>query len=238
MIDSTEHSSAAVLRQEQALLEFSNAILQRISIAVPLPEVLDFIARGIEDIEAEMRCSVLLLDPSGKHLLHGAAPSLPDEYNAAVNGFAIGPAAASCGTVAYRGEAIFVADIASDPLWANVKEVALKHGLAACWSSPILSSQGKVLGTFAVYWMTPRQEVSCATRRYVETATRLAGIAIESAQREAVLHGQVEELRRWQQLTLGREGRVLSLKREVNGLLARLGEPARYDSVNDSGDTS
>jgi hypothetical protein len=88
-----------------------------------------------------------------------------------------------------------------------------------------------VLGIFAIYWPTPLTEAGGLACRYVETATRLAGIAIESARREAVLQGQLEELRRWQQLTLGREGRVLSLKREVNGLLHRLGEPIRYSSV-------
>jgi GAF domain-containing protein len=238
MTDLSDISSADNLRQEQALLEFSNAILQRISTAAPLAEVLNFIACGIEAIEPEMRCSVLLLDQSGQHLLYGAAPSLPREYNTAIDGIEIGPSVGSCGTAAYRGEAVFVADIACDPLWANFKGLALGCGLAACWSSPIMSTQGKVLGTFAVYWTTPRQEVSSIARRYVETATRLAGIAIESARRETVLHGQLEELRRWQQLTLGREGRVLSLKREVNGLLARLGEPPRYGSVSGEEDAA
>lgn len=236
MIDSTENTSAADIRQEQALLQFSNAILQHISIAAPLAEVLNFIAAGIEAVEAETLCSVLLLDQSGQHLLHGAAPSLPEEYSTAIDGVEIGPFVGSCGTAAYFGKSVFVADIATDPLWANFKTLALKHGLAACWSSPILSTQGQVMGTFAVYWTTPRQEVSRLARRYVETATRLAGIAIESARREAVLRGQLEELRRWQQLTLGREGRVLSLKREVNYLLARLGESPRYASVSESGD--
>ena len=231
MNDSTDISSAVAQRQEPALLEFSNAILQRISIAAPLVEVLSFIAGGIEAVEPEIHCSVLLLDQRGEHLLHGAAPNLPQEYCAAIDGVEIGPSVGSCGTAAYRCEAVFVGDIATDPLWANFKGLALGHGLAACWSSPIKSTQGKVLGTFAVYWPTPQQEASRLARRYVETATRLAGIAIESAQREAVLHGQLEELRRWQQLTLGREGRVLSLKREVNSLLLRLGEPPRYGSV-------
>ncbi len=232
MTDLNENCAADNLQQEQALLEFSNAALQRISNAAPLVDVLNLIVCGIEAVEPDIHCSVLLLDQSGEHLLHGAAPSLPDAYNALVNGFAIGPVAGSCGTAAYRREPVFVSEIASDPLWAKVKDLALVHGLAACWSSPIFSPQGTVLGTFAVYWPTPQLEVGCLARRYVETATRLAGIAIECARREAVLHGQLEELRRWQQLTLGREGRVLSLKREVNSLLLRLGEPPRYGSVS------
>ncbi len=218
-------------RQQQALLEFGNAILQHISIGAPLADVLDFIAREIEDQELDIRCSVLLLDQSGKHLVHCAAPGLPREFCLAIDGAEIGPTEGSCGTSAYLGEAVFVADIATNPLWANYADLALRHGLAACWSSPIFSSVGKVLGTFAVYWPFPCPAVSPIIRRYVETATALAAIALEGTQREAELHGMIDELRRWQQLTLGREGRVLELKREVNLLLARLGEAPRYGSV-------
>ncbi len=222
-------------RQEQALLIFSNAILQHISIGAPLADVLDFILREIEDQEPQTQCSVLLLDESGQHLRHGAAPSLPREYCQAVDGVAIGPAVGSCGTAAFLGENVFVADIASDPLWENYKELALKHDLAACWSSPIMSTAGKVLGTFAVYWGYAYPEVSPLIRRYVETATALAANALEGVQRAAELHGMINELRRWQHLTLGREGRVLELKREVNALLVRQGEAPRYGSVAEGG---
>ncbi|MBS1158567.1 MAG: hypothetical protein H6R15_986 [Proteobacteria bacterium] len=222
-------------RQQQALLEFSNAILQRISVESGLSDILDFIARQIQATEPDMLCSVLLLDDSGQHLMHASAPDLPADYTAAINGVAIGPQVGSCGTAAYTKEAVFAADIASDPHWAAYRELALGHGLAACWSSPIFATSGKVLGTFAVYWRQPRPEVSPLNRRYVETATTLAAIAIESAQRDGELRNRIAELRRWQQATLGREGRVMELKREVNALLARLGEEPRYESVLGSG---
>ncbi|PKO92306.1 MAG: hypothetical protein CVU16_07210 [Betaproteobacteria bacterium HGW-Betaproteobacteria-10] len=218
-------------RQQQALLEFGNAILQHISIGAPLADVLDFIVREIEDQEPTTHCSVLILDETGQHLRHGAAPSLPHDYCVAIDGVEIGPAVGSCGTAAYRAEVVFVADIATDPLWENYKELALQYGLAACWSSPIVSTTGKVLGTFAVYWTAPYPVISPIIRRYVETATALSAIAIEGAQRDAAEHRMIEELRRWQQLTLGREGRVLELKREVNALRTRLGEAPIYGSV-------
>ena len=220
-------------RQQQALLEFGNAILQHISIGAPLADVLDFIAREIEDQSPGIHCSVLLLDESGKHLRHGAAPSLPRAYCAAIDGVEIGPKVGSCGTAAFLGETVFVAEIATSHLWDGYKELAAQYGLAACWSSPILSSGGKTLGTFAVYWTKPCPEASLIIQRYVETATALSGIALEGARREAELHGMIDELRRWQQLTLGREGRVLELKREINALLARVGEEPRYGSVLD-----
>ena len=100
--------------------------------------------------------SILLLDPDGRHLRHGAAPSLPASYCEAIDGAEIGPCAGSCGTAAYQAAPVFVSDIASDPLWADFREIALAHGLRACWSTPIFGPAGKVIGTFAIYHRTPR----------------------------------------------------------------------------------
>lgn len=218
-------------RQQQALLEFGNAILRRISVETGLSDILDFIVMQIQATEPEMLCSVLLLDESKQHLRSASGPSLPQAYLAAIDGVAIGPLVGSCGTAVYEKREVFAADIASDPRWADYKALALENGLAACWSSPIFSSAGNVLGTFAVYWRDSRPEVSVIARRYVEAATTLAAIAIESSLRARELRSRLDELRRWQQATLGREGRVMELKREVNALLAQLGEAPRYGSV-------
>ncbi|PKO89725.1 MAG: hypothetical protein CVU18_03210 [Betaproteobacteria bacterium HGW-Betaproteobacteria-12] len=219
--------------REHALLEFGNTILQRISTAAPLAEVLGQIAAEIEAQETGSYCSVLLLAADGRRLQLGAAPSLPADYSALIEGAAIGPRAGACGTAAWRRAEVFVGDIASDPLWGGeYQQQAVAHGLAACWSSPILSAGGEVLGTFAVYWTRPRSAVNADVRRYVEVATALAAVAIENDRREANLRQSIAELRRWQQLTLGREGRVLDLKQEVNALLARLGEAPRYDGTD------
>lgn len=225
-------------RQQQALLEFSNAILQRISVETRLCDILDFIVRGIQAQEEGTLCSVLLLDAGGEQLRHGSAPDLPPAYAAAIDGARIGPRAGSCGTAAYERREVFVADIATDPLWADYKPLAMAYDLLACWSSPIFSTSGRVLGTFAVYWRKPHPELSAIMRRYVAAATTLAAIAIESEQRDGILRQHLDELRRWQHATLGREGRVVELKREVNALLARLGEAPRYDSVAGDGGLS
>lgn len=222
-------------QQQQALLEFSNAILRHISLGNRLADILDFIVRGIQSREAGTLCSVLLLDESGEHLVHGSAPDLPEAYSAAIDGVTIGPLVGSCGTAAYGKQEVFVGDIATDPRWADFKAMALGHGLAASWSSPIFSTAGRVLGTFAVYWRQPQSGPSSVARRYVEAATTLAAIAIENAQRDGELRKRIDELRRWQRATLGREGRVIELKREINALLARLGEEPRYGSVAEGG---
>lgn len=111
---------------------------------------------AVEDsVDRELYASVLLLSPDGQHLLHGAAPSLPKTYCEAIDGTAIGPDVGSCGTVAYLGHAIFVTDIETDPLWAKFRDVALAHGLRACWSVPIFAAD-RLVGTFAVYYREPR----------------------------------------------------------------------------------
>jgi GAF domain-containing protein len=106
--------------------------------------------------DSEILTSILLLDETGEHLLHGAAPSLPDAYCDAIDGIAVGPETGSCGTAAFVGHSIYVTDIAADPLWNDFRDLALAHDLRACWSTPIFDDAGKMLGTFAIYYKTPR----------------------------------------------------------------------------------
>ena len=115
------------------------------------------LSRYLLSVEAEadsyILTSILLLD--GTHLRHGAAPTLPAAYVEAINGSEIGPVAGSCGTAAYLGRPVYVTDIATDPLWAEYRDLALPHGLRACWSTPIFDEEHKVLGTFAIYHVAP-----------------------------------------------------------------------------------
>jgi GAF domain-containing protein len=140
-------------------------------------EALDELLRAVESsVESELLASVLLLSPDGKHLLHGGAPSLPEPYCEAIHGTEIGPSVGSCGTVAYLGHAIFVTDIASDPLWANFRELALSHGLAACWSTPIRDASDRLIGTFAVYYRQPRAPTEDERRAIARIGKRAAEI--------------------------------------------------------------
>lgn len=104
--------------------------------------------------DTELLTSILLLE--GNRLWHGAAPSLPKSYCEPIDGIEIGPDVGSCGTAAYLGHAVYVTDVATDPLWKDYRELALQHGLRACWSTPIRNSEGAMIGTFAVYHPTPR----------------------------------------------------------------------------------
>jgi GAF domain-containing protein len=115
------------------------------------------LSRYLLEIEAQsdsfILTSILLRD--GKQLRHGAAPTLPDAYCAAIDGLEYGPVAGSCGTATHFGRAIYVTDIATDPLWADYKDLALQHGLRACWSTPIFDERHQVIGTFAIYHLAP-----------------------------------------------------------------------------------
>ena len=167
--------------------------LEMIAQGTPLTETLETITRNVELLSNGMLCSILLLDADGIHLRHGAAPSLPEGFNRGIDGIKIGSKAGSCGTAAYLNQLVIVTDIATDPLWANYRAVALQHGLRACWSTPIRSADGKVLGTFALYYKEPRSP-DHTDFELIERATHLAGIAIQRKQTEGALQQLTQQL--------------------------------------------
>ena len=140
----------------EALFEAQNQIIDLMAAGTGLKETLTAIALMVERLAPPALCSVLLLQPDGKHLRHGAGPSLPEEYNAAINDLEIGPSVGSCGTASYRREPVIVSDIATDPLWEGPREFTLSFGLRACWSQPVIDESGAVLGTIAMYYREPR----------------------------------------------------------------------------------
>ena len=153
-------------------------VLKMIAFNSPLSEILTNLVTLIEAQSPEMLCSVLLLSADGNHIEHGAAPSLPKHYVKAVNGAPIGPKHGSCGTAMYRGKPVIVTDILEDPLWEDYRDLARASGLRACWSTPILSVRGKVLGSFAMYYKEPRTPTGDEAR-FTKVATYIAGLAIE-----------------------------------------------------------
>ena len=168
-------------KRAEALLAGEKRILEMVASGDSLAHILDSLCRFVEEQAQDVLASVLLLE--GDRLRHGGAPSLPKAYTAAIDGAAIGPRAGSCGTAAYRRTQVVVADIATDPLWADYRELALPHGLRACWSTPIFSSEGKVIATFAMYYSEPRSP-NPRDQATIEQITHLAGVAIQSKRAE------------------------------------------------------
>ncbi len=151
-------------------------ILEQVARDEPLTQVLGSVVGMLETQLPGSRCSVLLLHEGRLHL--GSAPRLPDDYSSALEGLAIGPSVGSCGSACYLNRSVVASDIASDPLWANYRTLALRHNLHACWSVPIPASDGGVLGSFAVYHDRPSVPGD-ADLELLVAASRLAAVAIE-----------------------------------------------------------
>ena len=184
----------------EALVQGQTEVLEMITRRAPLPSILEAIARWVEThSRGGLLASLLLLDKQRQHMLLGAAPSLPEAYNSAIHGLPIGPAAGSCGTAAYRREAVIVEDIATDPLWEDYRALALPHRLRACWSTPLIGSDGDVLGTFAMYYRHPRRPTA-DDLRLIQLVSRTAVLAIEHTraeeERDRLLAREQQALRR------------------------------------------
>ncbi|MEJ2611912.1 MAG: diguanylate cyclase [Candidatus Thiodiazotropha sp.] len=161
--------------------QMRNEILEAIATGASLTEILIAVVRDVETENPEMLCSILLLDGDGKCLHTGAAPSLPDFYNQAINGIEIGECVGSCGTAAYTHKRVVVADVQTHSYWKGFRELASRAGVASCWSEPVFSSKGRVLGTFAIYHRQPG-EPSGQDLLLIGQIANLVSIAIEHHQ--------------------------------------------------------
>lgn len=161
-------------------------ILELISNGESLSVILEAIVQVVEQQNPDMLCSILILDETGKYLSCGAAPSLPDFYSEAISGVEIGMGVGSCGTAAFTNERVIVEDIQTHPYWEAFKELATKANLGSCWSEPIRSTNGRVLGTFAIYHHDIHYP-SAADLAIIEQIASLACIAISNKQSEAKL---------------------------------------------------
>lgn len=161
--------------------------LEKVARGCSFNEIMHYVIESSESIYPESMCSILLLDKEGKHLFTGAAPSLPAFFSKGIDGFSIGADVGSCGAAAYTGQRVIVEDISTHPYWEASKHFAAKAGLGSCWSEPILSISGGVLGTFAIYRKAPgtpdEQEIAL-----IESAANLLGIALDRVRAEEQLH--------------------------------------------------
>jgi diguanylate cyclase (GGDEF)-like protein/PAS domain S-box-containing protein len=164
-------------RKSEQREQIRNHVLELLAHGAPLAKILEAIVRGVEQEQPAMLCSILLLDSEGKHLVTGAAPSLPDFYNDAIDGIEIGMGVGSCGTAAFTGQRVMVEDIQAHPYWKAYKQITNKAGLGACWSEPIRSASGQVLGTFAIYHHQAHQPTSDEIH-LIEQTSHLAAIAL------------------------------------------------------------
>src|SRR2546428_4866068 len=198
----TRRSPNLPIQAFSTLLSFSQILLSEavldalkmMLIGASLNEVLTSVTRLIEAHSEGMLCSIFLLDEDGLHLRYGVAANLPQAYQAATGGVCIGPNCGSCGAAAYLRQPVFISDMLSHPNWEGFRDVVLQSGLRAAWSTPILSHDGKVLGTFCMYYREVRQPVMDEIQ-LIDYASRIAAIAIERKRAEEKLRQDEREFR-------------------------------------------
>lgn len=171
------HQTELKVEQRTQELTLQNQILSLISDGTVLEAVLHNLVSQVELLHPDSLCSILLLDEDGKTLRHGAAPSLPQAYNQAIDGVVIGKGVGSCGTAAFSGERVIVSDIQSHPYWQPYLALADIAEVKSCWSQPVKNAQGKVLGTFAIYHRRPATP-SAEQLDKIATYSKLAELAI------------------------------------------------------------
>jgi len=222
-------------KRAQSLLEGEKRLLEMIATGVRLKEILNALCLIIEEQRSGTLASILLLNPDGVHLDFVAGAKLPSEWTRQMEKMPIGPCAGSCGTAAYRGSAVIVSDIATDPLWdvPEHRASALKHGLRASWSSPVLSFKGKVLGTFCLYYREPRSPTS-EDLELIDLATHLVRVAIERDRAEEALRTS-EQLARSHVEVMMRSLDVLATEaapeKFIAEMLRTIGQRLRANSV-------
>jgi PAS domain S-box-containing protein len=177
----------------ERVLRGRNQALQELARGAALCEVLGTLTRSAEECFPDLRCSILLVDEQ-RRLRHGAAPSLPDFYVRAVDGLEIGPTIGSCGAAAALGTRVVVEDVLTHPNWTPFRELVSRAEIRACWSEPVFSSGGQVLGTFAMYYGEPRKPLA-SELEFIVTTAHLAGIAIERKRTEERHRAQEERFR-------------------------------------------
>ena len=183
-------------KQEEIRDERSTKILEMVAMRQRLPAIAEFLVRTVETLAPHLKASILRLDQAQGTLHSLAAPHLPKAYSESIEGVAIGPKVGSCGTAAFTKKEVLVTDIATDPLWHDFKHLIVPHGLNSCWSMPIFSSDGSVLGTFALYSETPITPTKEGRERLLNTC-KMISIAMEQEQADANLK---ESNRRYRQL--------------------------------------
>jgi PAS domain S-box-containing protein len=178
--------NALAHKRAQAIQTGQRQFLEILATGGNFEDTLHTLLQMIEEQWPGMQGLVLLLDDEGR-LHRGASVSLPEAYVRSIEGLKIGPQVGSCGTACYLGQRVIVEDIAEDPRWDGLRDLALAHGLRACWSEPVFSSEGDVIGTFAMYYRHPRAPVA-AELRTIEIGAHLVGIAIERERADEALH--------------------------------------------------
>jgi len=208
MVDVTERMEVENQRKIQKdLLEF-------IAGGASLKDSLTALALAIESQIDGTVCSIMMMDSRSMQLRHGTAPNLPVSYWNTMDGVPVNASSGSCGTAAFRRELVIVKDVRTDPLWIAHRDIAVRHGLLACWSSPIVDAKGEVLAVFAMYKREPGSP-SAKHIQLLEIASQIAIIAIGKDKVDQTVRAKERELRTITDLIPGPVARINLERRYV-----------------------
>jgi PAS domain S-box-containing protein len=222
-------------KRAEAMLAAKNRLLEMVATGESLQDILLELCRVVESV-TNMRCSVVLVDPTGMHLEHGVGPTLPKSFLAEINGRPVNADSGPCAMAAFLNRQVISSDIATDSRWAdwNWCPLALSHGLRACWSTPIRSKNGGALGAFALYYEEPRSPTALE-HDLIEQFTHLASIAIDRAQSDTALERARSELARVSRVAAA-SALTGSIAHEVNqplsGIITNAGTSLRMLAEN------
>ncbi|MCQ4086720.1 EAL domain-containing protein [Saccharibacillus sp. JS10] len=231
--------SRDITEQEQSvrILDAQNKVLEMIAKSTPIEETLDRLLHMAE-YETGAKCSIHCYDKKNHAITNLAAPSLPEDYMKAVEGIKVGEKGGSCGASISRKEIVIVEDIEHSPLWEEHREVALRNGLRASWSLPLIHGDGEVLGTFAMYYEVPRLPTK-KEMEFIRKTGYLARLAIEQERSASLIyrmayHDSLTRLpnRRFFQEKLGNS--IAEAEENGSNLAILYLDLDRFKTVNDS----
>jgi PAS domain S-box-containing protein len=219
-------------RMRAALLDSQRRVLERVATGAPLEDVLLTLVRLIEEQASGMRCSVLLADAAQTRLRFAAGPSLTNDFRIAIEPYlVIGPNAAPCGRAAFFKQPVYVRDLATEAAWESFNDIALANGVRAAWSTPILSDENRVLGTFAMFYGEPRLPDE-EHIQLIDMAVQMARVAIEAKADEEMLRLVFDHAPR-PMMILDMEGHIARANREFGRVLGYLPEDLRGKRVTE-----
>ena len=216
-------------KYQSQVTKSSNLILEALSRGADISEVLNLQCQEAEKLHPGMHASVLRLNRETGQLFHQASVSIQQAYIDAINGVEIGPEIGSCGRAAFIKELVIVEDINTHPFWAAFKDLALAAGLQACWSHPIKDSQGRVYGTFAMYYEQP-QLPSDRDLEYINTQAKVSALVFEHREMQAELLLHQEKL---SELVAEKTHQLEVSHQELQTTQKQLFEAEKYSAMNE-----
>ena len=177
-VNSKLHNMVRLMRSVDVQQRNHNLVLSQIAADDPLDETLTSLIQGVENINPELKCSIMLVDAEHYCFKLIAAPSLPDFYRDALDGLTLDPTLGAFGEAMATGHRVITNDIQTHPNWSGFREIAAQANLASCWAEPIINHGNQMLGVFVIY----KNRIAPPAQneiKLIEESAYLAEIAIE-----------------------------------------------------------